>query len=91
MESGANRLGAAFSPGPAKKGSSGLSHGCLSLVWQRQVMVQSTERCLLWENYAFCGSIGKCLLRGSPWQILIKEIVRSSKLFIGCSWWEMDE
>ena len=34
-----------------------------------------------------CGSIVKCLLHGSPWQILMEKTVRGSKLFImenGC-------
>jgi hypothetical protein len=37
-----------------------------------------------------CGSIVKCLLHGSPWQILMKDAVQDSKMFIDYSWWKMD-
>jgi len=37
-----------------------------------------------------CCSVVERLFHGSPWKIVMKETVHSSKLFIGCSWWKMD-
>ena len=37
-----------------------------------------------------CGSVAKCLLHGSPLQILMKETIHGSNQFIGCSWWKMN-
>ena len=37
-----------------------------------------------------CGSVGECLLHGSPQRALMKETVHGSKQFIGCSWQKMD-
>jgi hypothetical protein len=37
-----------------------------------------------------CSAVIKCLLHGSPQQILMKETICGSKQFIGCLWQKMD-
>ena len=32
-----------------------------------------------------CISVVECLLHGSPWQVLMKQMIHVSKQFIGCS------